>query len=149
MTLSQQRSPSRKVSSKLKIHIQICKQYSWGHERLTQEEVCVFQTDNGGKLTFTPTDGLSFFTKTDPGWGDFMRINPLLEWTYEDVWGCMLALEIPYCCLYDKGYTSLGLTTNTFPNPALRLDGTDTYAPAHSLKGSGERHGRREEHKGK
>lgn len=88
-------------------------------------------------------DQLSFFSKTDPGWGDLMRVNPLLEFSYEDVWGCILALEIPYCCLYDKGYTSIGLASNTFPNPALRIDGTDTYAPAHSLRdGSGERHGR-------
>jgi len=95
-------------------------------------------------------DRLSFFTMTDPGWGDLMRVNPLLEWSYEDVWGCMLALGIPYCCLYDKGYTSLGLTTNTFPNPALRIDGSDTYAPAHTLRdGTGERYGRRQEDKSK
>ena len=73
-----------------------------------------------------------------------MRINPLLEWSYEDVWGCVLALQIPYCSLYDKGYTSLGLTTNTRPNPALLLtNGTGGYAPAHTLRdGVRERHGR-------
>ena len=37
-------------------------------------------------------------------------------------------LQIPYCSLYDMGYTSLGGTTDTFPNPILRIeDGDDEY----------------------
>jgi len=42
-------------------------------------------------------------------------------------------MGVPYCSLYDKGYTSIGEVNNTKPNPALLVDG-DTYAPAYSLK---------------
>jgi len=44
-------------------------------------------------------------------------------------------LDIPYCGLYDMGYTSLGGTTDTHPNPALRAGsrGDGEYRPAYEL----------------
>lgn len=42
-------------------------------------------------------------------------------------------LEIPYCKLYDLGYTSLGGTTDTHPNPALKADSSGHFKPAYEL----------------
>jgi FAD synthetase len=42
-------------------------------------------------------------------------------------------LRIPYCELYDAGYTSLGGTKDTKPNPVLRVGGEEKYRPAYEL----------------
>ncbi|KAI6145272.1 adenine nucleotide alpha hydrolases-like protein [Pisolithus tinctorius] len=57
----------------------------------------------------------------DPGWPSFERINPIINWAYSDVWTFLKKLQVPYCALYDQGYTSLGSTFDTFPNPTLRI----------------------------
>ncbi|XP_058128769.1 FAD synthase [Anopheles ziemanni] len=77
------------------------------------------------------------FKETDPGWPELMRINPLLEWTCDDIWAYIREHNVPYCTLYDRGYTSIGDKTNTVPNPHLKVDNNDeeaTYLPAYALK---------------
>lgn len=89
---------------------------------------------------------LDYFQRTDQDWPDFMRVNPILDWSYRDVWDYLVKLEVPYCKLYDDGYTSIGSTKNTILNPRLkRLDdkGEAFYLPAFSLEDpSDERSGR-------
>ncbi|GAA5982397.1 hypothetical protein JCM11641_006970 [Rhodosporidiobolus odoratus] len=87
---------------------------------------------------------------TDPSWPSFMRVHPILDWSYSDVWAFLrcptLSLGasssagsrlsgpgfqgrggLEWCELYDYGYTSLGSTHNTFPNPLLRATTTDGH----------------------
>lgn len=35
-------------------------------------------------------------------------INPIIDWTDEDVWEFIHEYEVPYCKLYDEGYKRLG-----------------------------------------
>ncbi|KAI1792370.1 adenine nucleotide alpha hydrolases-like protein [Ganoderma leucocontextum] len=63
---------------------------------------------------------LSFRNPTDEDWPRFVRVNPIINWSYSHIWAYLSRFRIPYCSLYDQGYTSLGSTYNTFPNPALR-----------------------------
>lgn len=79
---------------------------------------------------------LAPFDETDGDWPRFMRVHPVLEWHYAEIWAFIRAVGIEYCALYDLGYTSLGGTTDTLPNPVLREGGT--FRPAYELVSDGE-----------
>ncbi|OZJ05429.1 hypothetical protein BZG36_01614 [Bifiguratus adelaidae] len=78
---------------------------------------------------------LQHFDPTDPGWPEFMRVHPIIDWSYRDIWDFLLQLNVEYCVVYDKGYTSLGSSNNTHQNPDLRnpaLEGG--FDPAYKLR---------------
>ena len=35
-------------------------------------------------------------------------INPIIDWTTDEVWEFIKEYNIPYCCLYDEGFKRLG-----------------------------------------
>ncbi|KAF3385197.1 hypothetical protein F1880_003076 [Penicillium rolfsii] len=112
------------------------------HPRIRAIFVGTRRTDpHGAKLTH--------FDRTDHGWPDFMRVHPVIDWHYAEIWAFIRHLDLAYCSLYDMGYTSLGGTSDTHPNPRLRRasengDGTipgvegDGYLPAYELTQDGE-----------
>ncbi|HEY7537649.1 MAG TPA: phosphoadenylyl-sulfate reductase [Gaiellaceae bacterium] len=40
--------------------------------------------------------------------GAIVKLNPLAEWTEDEVWGYVREREVPYHSLYDRGYRSIG-----------------------------------------
>jgi FAD synthetase len=54
-------------------------------------------------LTDTFVENLTHFDMTDKDWPEFMRVHPIIDWTFSDVWDFLLKLRIPYCSLYDEG----------------------------------------------
>jgi FAD synthetase len=39
--------------------------------------------------------------KSSPGWPDFHRVFPVLDWSYAQIWQFLCKFELPYCALYD------------------------------------------------
>lgn len=86
--------------------------------------------------------GQGNFAPTSDGYPAFWRVNPLWDWQTSDVWSFLEKHGLPYCPLYDRGYTSVGGVLDTAPNPSLRRN-DGTYAPAKDLADDGlERAGR-------
>lgn len=36
------------------------------------------------------------------------HLNPIIDWTTDEVWEFIHEYNVPYCSLYDEGYTRLG-----------------------------------------
>ncbi|KAL4912306.1 hypothetical protein BDW62DRAFT_25400 [Aspergillus aurantiobrunneus] len=76
---------------------------------------------------------LKWFDPTDSGWPDFMRIHPVIDWQYAEIWAFLRHLKLEYCSLYDMGYTSLGGLSNTKQNPGLWDPEKKEFRPAYEL----------------
>jgi FAD synthetase len=58
----------------------------------------------------------------------------MLDWDCADVWDYLLKNKVPYCSLYEVGYTSIGNKKNTMPNPHLASkEFPGTFRPAYKL----------------
>ena len=51
----------------------------------------------------------------DEAHGNIIKINPLADWSNEQVWDYVKKNDVPYNPLYDKGYTSIGCEPCTRP----------------------------------
>lgn len=93
---------------------------------------CVFMGQRKGD---PGVKGIGQIALTDPGWPQFYRVNPLLNWSYSEIWDFLREFELPYCDLYNRGFSSLGSPSRTKPNPKLTklVDGQVTYLPAYAL----------------
>lgn len=75
----------------------------------------------GTRRTDPHGSNLTAFDMTDRGWPSFMRVHPVLEWRYAEIWAFLRHLEVGYCELYNQGFTSLGGREDTKPNPRLAI----------------------------
>jgi phosphoadenosine phosphosulfate reductase len=50
--------------------------------------------------------------------GGLLKVNPLADWTEDEVWEYIRENDVPYNELYDKGYTSIGCAPCTRPTQA-------------------------------
>ncbi|KAK4221432.1 hypothetical protein QBC38DRAFT_129703 [Podospora fimiseda] len=89
----------------------------------------------GTRRTDPHGEFLTHFDPTDAGWPQFMRIHPVIDWHYVEIWAFIRHLKIPFCELYNRGFTSLGGVTDTRPNPALAVSGDcSKFRPAYELR---------------
>ncbi|XP_015118644.1 FAD synthase [Diachasma alloeum] len=62
---------------------------------------------------------------------------PLNGWTVDSLWTLARSLSLPYCSLYDKGYTCVGGRKGTKPNVNLITGDKETCQPAWKLNSGG------------
>lgn len=94
-------------------------------------------TDPAGKHQKDPV------SPTTEGWPPMTRVCPLFHWSTKDVWRYIHQNQVPWCNLYEQGYSSIGLKSSTRRNPLLMCEVSGNYKPAWLLDGDHlERHGR-------
>lgn len=106
----------------------------WLHKQSASIQRFPTQMSSGFLAYCKPSITISNFCRGDPnaggqdvcclssrGWPAFMRVNPILEWSYSDVWSFLRITQAEYCCLYDQGYTSIGSVIDTSANRLVAL----------------------------
>ncbi|KAK4214661.1 phosphoadenosine phosphosulfate reductase [Rhypophila decipiens] len=101
-------------------------------EAYLAERTAVKAVFMGTRRTDPHSEFLEHFSPTDKDWPQFMRINPVIDWHYTEIWTFIRHLGVEFCCLYERGYSSLGGVSNTRPNPALKMEGNG-FRPAYEL----------------
>ena len=76
----------------------------------------------GTRISDPNAVGQNHFSPSSHWMPPFMRVNPVLDWDYGLVWHFLRLFDLPYCSLYDQGYTSLGTIKDTLPCPALAVN---------------------------
>lgn len=62
----------------------------------------------------TPERATAQIVETDRKFG-LLKINPLVGWTHDDVWGHLYANDVPTNPLHERGYPSIGCQPCTSP----------------------------------
>jgi 3'-phosphoadenosine 5'-phosphosulfate sulfotransferase (PAPS reductase)/FAD synthetase len=52
-------------------------------------------------------EGMVAASDTHKGYPDFLRLNPIINWNYDQVWTFIRDFQVPYCPLYDEGNSYL------------------------------------------
>ncbi|PRD20716.1 UNVERIFIED_CONTAM: flad1 [Trichonephila clavipes] len=71
--------------------------------KLQQDQPQIKAVLLGSRRTDPCCSALEPFQMTDSDWPQFMRVNPLSDWSYPEVWDFLRRLQVPYCSLYDRG----------------------------------------------
>lgn len=53
---------------------------------------------------------------------NFLRLYPIFNFTFDDIWRTILITKTEYLSLYDDGYSSIGKINNTYLNESLKLE---------------------------
>ncbi|KAF2670507.1 phosphoadenosine phosphosulfate reductase [Microthyrium microscopicum] len=126
------------VSSSATYHLNVSRytcSIKEGLEAYLQDRPNVKAIFIGTRRTDPHGENLKHFDPTSAGWPDIMRVHPVIDWHYAEIWAFIRSLDIDYCPLYDQGYTSLGGTRDTHPNPVLQKqsDSGQAFRPAYEL----------------
>ncbi len=62
----------------------------------------------------TPERATAQVVEHDSKFG-LVKVNPLVRWTHDDVWGYLYANDVPYNALHEQGYPSIGCQPCTSP----------------------------------